>query len=101
MLEEHYPFVAQPLPYEYDALLPVLDEETLHFHHDKHYQTYVDKLNAILADYPQLQHLFLLLMLLMLALGVYLLVVGCQQGNPPVLLAPFSPQIIGGFFRHV
>ena len=46
MLEEHYPFVAQPLPYEYDALLPVLDEETLHFHHDKHYQTYVDKLNS-------------------------------------------------------
>ena len=45
--------------------------------------------------------LFLLLMLLMLALGVYLLVVGCQQGNPPVPLAPFSPQIIGGFFRHV
>lgn len=34
MLEEHYPFVAQPLPYEYDALLPVLDEETLRFHHD-------------------------------------------------------------------
>ena len=57
MLEEHYPFVAQPLPYEYDALLPVLDEETLHFHHDKHYQTYVDKLNATLADYPQLQQM--------------------------------------------
>lgn len=45
--------------------------------------------------------LFLLLMLLMLALGVYLLVVGCQQGNRPVPLAPFSPHIIGGFFRHV
>lgn len=59
MLEEHYPFVAQPLPYEYDALLPVLDEETLHFHHDKHYQTYVDKLNATLADYPQLQQMSL------------------------------------------
>lgn len=59
MLEEHYPFVAQPLSYEYDALLPVLDEETLHFHHDKHYQTYVDKLNAILADYPQLQQMTL------------------------------------------
>ena len=44
--------------------------------------------------------LFLLLMLLMLALGVYLLV-GCQQGNRPVPLAPFSPHIIGGFFRHV
>ena len=59
MLEEHYPFVAQPLPYEYDALLPVLDEETLHFHHDKHYQTYVDKLNATLADHPQLQQMSL------------------------------------------
>ena len=59
MLEEHYPFVAQPLPYEYDALLPVLDEETLHFHHDKHYQTYVDKLNATLADHPQLQKMTL------------------------------------------
>ena len=59
MLEEHYPFVVQPLPYEYDALLPVLDEETLHFHHDKHYQTYVDKLNTILADYPQLQQMTL------------------------------------------
>lgn len=45
--------------------------------------------------------LFLLLMLLMLALGVYLLVVGCQEENPLVPLAPFSPQIIGGFFRHV
>ena len=45
--------------HEYDALLPVLDEETLHFHHDKHYQTYVDKLNATLADYPQLQQMSL------------------------------------------
>ena len=45
--------------------------------------------------------LFLLLMLLMLALGVYLLVVGCQQWNRPVPLAPFSPHIIGGFLRHV
>ncbi len=59
MLEEYYPFVVQPLPYEYDALLPVLDEETLHFHHDKHYQTYVDKLNATLADHPQLQKMTL------------------------------------------
>ena len=53
------------------------------------------------AERAVLYVLFLLLMLLMLALGVYLLVVGCQQGNPPVLLAPFSPHIIGGFFRHV
>lgn len=55
MKAETYPFVVRPLPYEYDALMPVLDEETLCFHHDKHYKTYVDNLNNILADYPELQ----------------------------------------------
>lgn len=59
MKAETYPFVARPLPYEYDALIPVLDEETLHFHHDKHYKTYIDNLNSILADYPELQKLSL------------------------------------------
>ena len=55
MKAETYPFVARPLPYEYDALVPVLDAETLTFHHDKHYKTYVDNLNSALADYPELQ----------------------------------------------
>lgn len=55
MNDETYPFVVRPLPYEYDALIPVLDEETLHFHHDKHYKTYVDNLNGVLSDYPELQ----------------------------------------------
>lgn len=55
MKAEVYPFVVRPLPYEYDALVPVLDQETLMFHHDKHYKTYVDNLNSALADYPELQ----------------------------------------------
>ena len=55
MKAETYPFVVRPLPYEYDALIPVLDAETLTFHHDKHYKTYVDNLNNALADYPELQ----------------------------------------------
>lgn len=55
MNQETYPFVMRPLPYEYDALMPVIDEDTLHFHHDKHYKTYVDNLNSTLADYPELQ----------------------------------------------
>ena len=59
MKAETYPFVVRPLPYEYDALMPVLDEETLHFHHDKHYKTYVDNLNNTLADYPELQKMSL------------------------------------------
>ena len=59
MKAETYPFVVRPLPYEYDALVPVLDAETLTFHHDKHYKTYVDNLNAALADYPELQKMSL------------------------------------------
>ena len=59
MQAETYPFIVRPLPYEYDALLPVLDAETLSFHHDKHYVTYVNNLNSVLADYPELQKLSL------------------------------------------
>ncbi len=59
MKAETYPFVARPLPYEYDALIPVLDAETLTFHHDRHYKTYVDNLNAALSDYPELQKMSL------------------------------------------
>ncbi|MCM1187930.1 MAG: superoxide dismutase [bacterium] len=57
MKAETYPFVVRPLPYEYDALVPVLNEETMHFHHDRHYKTYVDNLNSALSDYPELQRL--------------------------------------------
>lgn len=59
MKAETYPFVVRPLPYEYDALVPVLDAETLTFHHDKHYKTYVDNLNSALSDYPELQKMSL------------------------------------------
>ena len=38
--------VLPPLPYEYDALAPVIDERTLHLHHDMHHKKYVDDLNA-------------------------------------------------------
>ncbi len=54
-MEAHYPFSLPPLPYAYDALLPQLDERTLHFHHDKHFAAYVDKLNALLERYPEYQ----------------------------------------------
>ena len=38
-----------PLPYDYNALEPHIDEETMRLHHDKHHQAYVDNLNAALA----------------------------------------------------
>jgi Fe-Mn family superoxide dismutase len=37
-----------PLPYPYDALEPHIDKATMEFHHDKHHQAYVDKVNAAL-----------------------------------------------------
>ena len=37
-----------PLPYDYDALEPHIDEATMRVHHDKHHQAYVDKVNAAL-----------------------------------------------------
>ncbi len=44
-------FTLPPLPYAYDALEPAIDKETMTFHHDKHHQAYVDKLNeAVAAD---------------------------------------------------
>ncbi len=36
------------LPYDYSALEPHIDEETMRVHHDKHHQAYVDKANAAL-----------------------------------------------------
>lgn len=40
-MDQQYPFTLPPLPYDYTALLPQIDEKTLHFHHDKHFATYV------------------------------------------------------------
>src|SRR5438093_1605634 len=42
------PFEVPPLPYDYAALEPHIDEQTMRLHHDKHHQAYVDKANAAL-----------------------------------------------------
>ena len=41
------------LPYDYDALEPVIDEDTMHLHHEKHHNTYVTNLNAALDKHPE------------------------------------------------
>jgi superoxide dismutase, Fe-Mn family len=43
------------LPYAYEALEPHLDAETMRIHHDKHHQAYLDKFNAVMEKYPDLQ----------------------------------------------
>jgi len=43
------------LPYDYDALEPFIDEETMKIHHGKHHQAYVDNLNKALDGNKNLQ----------------------------------------------
>ncbi|MFL1781218.1 Superoxide dismutase [Fe] [Candidatus Hepatincolaceae symbiont of Richtersius coronifer] len=45
-------FTLPPLPYEKNALEPFMSAETLELHHDKHHQTYVEKLNTLLENHP-------------------------------------------------
>ncbi len=46
-----------PLPYDYTALEPHIDEATMRLHHDKHHQAYVNNLNAALEKHPELASL--------------------------------------------
>ncbi|MBI3967842.1 MAG: superoxide dismutase [Chloroflexi bacterium] len=43
-----------PLSYDYNALEPHIDEQTMRIHHGKHHQTYVTNLNNALANSPDL-----------------------------------------------
>jgi len=43
-----------PLPYDYAALEPTIDAETMHLHHDKHHQAYVTNANAAIEKHPEL-----------------------------------------------
>ena len=50
-------YTVPDLPYAYDALEPTIDKATMEFHHDKHHQAYVDRVNGALegtqwADKP-------------------------------------------------
>ena len=48
-------FDLPPLPYDYKALEPHIDEATMRFHHDKHHAGYVKNLNEAVNKYPQLK----------------------------------------------
>lgn len=50
-------FQLPPLPYDYNALEPFIDSETMRFHHDKHHAAYVSNLNAAVDKYPELKSL--------------------------------------------
>ncbi len=46
-----------PLPYAYNGLEPTIDEETMHLHHDKHHQAYVNNLNTALQGLSQFDNI--------------------------------------------
>lgn len=54
-MSNHYPFVLEKLPYDYDALESVIDRQTVEIHYGKHHQSYVDNLNKILEEMPDLK----------------------------------------------
>ncbi len=48
-------FTLPPLTYDYDALDPYIDSQTMTLHHDKHHASYVKNLNEAIALHPNLQ----------------------------------------------
>lgn len=46
-------YILPDLPYDYAALEPYFDEETMRLHHDKHHATYVANLNAAAENFPE------------------------------------------------
>src|SRR2546429_8335064 len=46
--------VLPPLPYDFGALEPSIDAQTMQIHHGKHHQAYVNNLNAALDKHPEL-----------------------------------------------
>jgi Fe-Mn family superoxide dismutase len=48
------PHTLPPLPYDFGALEPHIDAQTMQIHHGKHHQAYVTNLNAALDKHPEL-----------------------------------------------
>lgn len=56
VLNSHYPFSLPTLSFDYAALEPHIDAQTMEIHHSKHHGGYVTKLNTTLESHPELQN---------------------------------------------
>jgi len=52
------PYQVPPLPYDYSALEPTIDTQTMQLHHDKHHAAYVTNANGALEKHPELEKKF-------------------------------------------
>lgn len=50
-----FPYSLPALKYDYTALEPHVDAETMNIHHTKHHQAYIDTLNKTLQESPEYQ----------------------------------------------
>jgi Fe-Mn family superoxide dismutase len=48
------PYTLPPLPYDFSALEPHIDAQTMEIHHDKHHQAYITNLNGAIEKHPDL-----------------------------------------------
>jgi len=86
-MDQTYPFQLIPLPYDYCALEPYIDAETMQLHHNRHLKTYVDNLNATLEQAPDYQNWTLRQL------------VQHSGSLPPALRTPVQRNA-GGVFNH-
>ena len=54
-----YPFIPKELPYAFNALEPVIGEETLYYHYEKLYKNYINRLNRAIEANPEYKNLSL------------------------------------------
>lgn len=54
LIPKFIPLELKELNYGFESLEPYIDKETMILHHNKHYKTYVDKLNSTIKKYPEL-----------------------------------------------
>jgi len=58
-MSQQYPFTLQPLPWSRDSLRPFMSPENIGIHYDLYHKGYVDKLNKLAQEHPELQKLSL------------------------------------------
>ena len=93
-------FKMKPLPYEFDALKPVISRQAMELHWGKHYGGYVYKLNEIIAQYPLLSDFSLEELILDAVPNSPLYNNAAQVWNHEFFFEQLTPESRGGIIRY-